>query len=292
MPVSVKYLLFFIIYILSLAPLPLLYLLANLISILLEYVFKYRKSVILRNLQSSFPEFDRKKIHHICHHYYRNFGEVMVETIKLMSISKIKLKKMVKMHETESLKQFLSEKQNVMLYFAHRGNFEIGSQFLPFFMNKKLYGAYKPFKTDWVEWLWFKTRTRFNTVPVPVKNIVKTIFENAGKGIVYGFLNDQSPTLGDQHLWVKFLEKDTIFFTGPEKIARKYNNPVYFADLKRIGKGKYLGSIELLSSHPKELSPNELTYMYVRKLENAIHEQPDNWLWSHNRWKHHKIEEC
>lgn len=220
--------------------------------------------------------------------YYRNFSEVLVETVRLTSISKKTLLKMVRIKQDEELEKFKSQTGNVMVYFAHRGNFEIGSQFLGLYLNKLVYGAYKPFKTKWVEWLWYKIRNRFMTRAVAVKQIVKTIFENADKGIIYGFLNDQSPTLGDNHAWFNFFGHETIFFTGPEMIARKFNNPVFFADMTRIKFGKYEGRLKLLSEFPAKLKPNELTAMYVSELENAIKADPANWLWSHNRWKHHK----
>jgi len=267
---------------------PVLYLFASLGSFIMEKIIKYRKSIIISNLKSCFTDKSEKQIHQIAHHYYRNFTEVLVETLKLLTISAKRLKNMMVMQENNDLKAFYAEKETVMLYFAHRGNFEIGSQCLPLLMNKKLYGAYKPFKTQWVEWLWQKVRNRFNTHPIPVKNVVRTIFANEGKEMVYGFLNDQSPTLGDQHLWVSFFNRDTLFFTGPEKLARKFKNPVYFADLKRIKKGKYEGSIKLIAKNPLAHEDGFLTKSYAMELEKAIKEQPDNWLWSHKRWKHVK----
>lgn len=283
-----KYIIFSFFYLLSLLPLKLLYLFSSLTSFILSDIFKYRKKIIIQNLQTCFPEKSSAEREIIMRNYYRNFGEVLVETIKLLSISPKTLKKMMFVKEDKDWEEFLSEDKTVMLYFAHRGNFEIGSQCLPFIMNKKLFGAYKPFKTQWVEWLWRKVRNRFNTHPVAVKNIVRTIFHNESSDIVYGFLNDQSPTLGDQHLWVKFFDRDTLFFTGPEKLARKFKNPVYFADLKRIKRGQYQGSVKLLSKKPFEHEEGFLTERYANELERAICEQPDNWLWSHKRWKHIK----
>jgi KDO2-lipid IV(A) lauroyltransferase len=41
-----------------------------------------------------------------------------------------------------------------------------------------------------------------------------------------------------------------------------------------------------LTENPKDTAENEITEMHVRALEKAIIEHPDNWLWSHRRWKH------
>lgn len=282
-----KYLIYSLFFLISVLPEPIPYFLSKFIRFLLQYIVKYRKNVINNNLTSCFPQKSGKEIKELMSRYYRNFAEVLIETVKLTTIRKKSLLKMVRLIENEDFKTFTSVQGNIMIYFSHRGNFEIGSQFLGLYLNKMVYGAYKPFKNKQVEWLWHKLRNRFMTRAIPVRQIVKTIFENEGKGIIYGFLNDQSPTLGDNHSWFRFLGKDTIFFTGPEMIARKFNHPVFFGDLRRIRYGRYEGSLRLLSLNPANSEPGTLTSLYVKALENAIISDPANWLWSHNRWKHH-----
>jgi Kdo2-lipid IVA lauroyltransferase/acyltransferase len=46
----------------------------------------------------------------------------------------------------------------------------------------------------------------------------------------------------------------------------------------------------MITEFPKETDEYEITESHVRMLEKAIREHPDNWLWSHRRWKHKKDE--
>ena len=97
---------------------------------------------------------------------------------------------------------------------------------------------------------------------------------------------DQYP--GDQigkAIWLDFLGRDTPFLHGPESYARYNNLPVVYFDLKRVKRGYYEMEIKKLVEVPKETQPGEITKKYMQFLEKAITEKPQDWLWSHKRWK-------
>jgi KDO2-lipid IV(A) lauroyltransferase len=96
---------------------------------------------------------------------------------------------------------------------------------------------------------------------------------------------DQSPSNTKNVIWVDFLVRKTAFLHGPEKYASRYNFPVFFVDIQRVKRGYYELELILLSENPAELEHGELTRRYAEKLEEAILKQPENWLWSHKRWK-------
>jgi KDO2-lipid IV(A) lauroyltransferase len=70
---------------LSLLPLNILYLLADLAYILLFYVIKYRRKVVLENLHNSFPEKSDTEINAIERRYYKHLSSLMVEILKMAS---------------------------------------------------------------------------------------------------------------------------------------------------------------------------------------------------------------
>lgn len=64
------------------------------------------------------------------------------------------------------------------------------------------------------------------------------------------------------------------------------NYPVIYISVKRITRGYYNVSAELLSENPKNTGHEEISALHTARLEKDIREQPEIWLWSHKRWKH------
>ena len=91
-----------------------------------------------------------------------------------------------------------------------------------------------------------------------------------------------------QDYWTEFLHQDTCWFTGIERIAQKLDYAIVFVDMRRQGRGRYEVSFELLTDRPKETKPGEIMERYVHSVERFIEANPDNWLWSHRRWKHQR----
>jgi len=86
--------------------------------------------------------------------------------------------------------------------------------------------------------------------------------------------------------WVQFLNRETAFLNGMEKHANLNNLPVVYMDVQRIRRGYYTIELSVLTTKPGELEKGALTEMYARKLESIILKKPENWLWSHRRWKY------
>ncbi|NBO58375.1 MAG: hypothetical protein EBU73_05480 [Chitinophagia bacterium] len=102
---------------------------------------------------------------------------------------------------------------------------------------------------------------------------------------------DQNPKRADQSWWVDFFGRPTAFTQGPENAARATNNRVVFGNFYKIKRGVYTCSVESIIDDPASLQPGELTFKYVLFAEKCIRARPDNYLWSHRRWKHEYKEE-
>jgi KDO2-lipid IV(A) lauroyltransferase len=147
---------------------------------------------------------------------------------------------------------------------------------------------YQPLKNKRTNQLFVNVRGKFGAELVPMKDFYKVLVENYKKNIpssVY-FLGDQRPAGAKKiHYWRKFLNQDTSFYMGPEKVSRKYNHAVVFMDIQKQKRGKYITSFELLFENGAETKEHEITDAFVDKLESVIKEKPQYWLWSHKRWK-------
>ena len=127
-----------------------------------------------------------------------------------------------------------------------------------------------------------------NIAIVPMKSTISYYLRNRnkGKGIILGLLSDQSPNLRADTHWFRFMNQDTAFIDGAENIAMKFSIPILFANTKRIAPGRYEVVLEEIYDGNKEVAQYEITQRYASKLEKMIRENPEIWMWSHNRWKH------
>jgi KDO2-lipid IV(A) lauroyltransferase len=73
---------------------------------------------------------------------------------------------------------------------------------------------------------------------------------------------------------------------GAETYAKMFDMPLIYLDLQRIKRGRYQIEISIIEEHPTETGPGEITAKYMKRLEETIRNKPEDWLWSHKRWKH------
>ena len=97
---------------------------------------------------------------------------------------------------------------------------------------------------------------------------------------------DQIPAKPDINFWLEFLNRQTAWFTGGEKIAIKYNMPAFYLQVVKKAPGRYDGTAIPISLDPTKEEPGKITSRYVQELELNIKLLPEHWLWSHRRWKH------
>ena len=115
----------------------------------------------------------------------------------------------------------------------------------------------------------------------------------AGRAIVrymnapaaFVFIMDQSPSDIDHAHWVNFFDQKTAFHHGVDKIARKTKLPVYYYDIQRTKRGYYEVTFKKITLQQQPLLEGDLTKLYAKALEKSIRTKPENWLWSHRRWK-------
>lgn len=268
----------------------LLYKLSDFVRFLIFDIGQYRKKVVLHNLRNSFPEFSETKIHEIAAKFYRNFTDIIFETIKLKSISKEDLLDRIDL-DVAILDHYYEKNQNLVVVAGHLGNWEMLNLFGSVRLSHQMVVVYHELQNDAFE-DWFKNvRTRFGTEMVTMKEAISKAMQPRERPFIFILINDQSP-VPEKAFWTKFLNQDTGVFRGVELVARRLNSPVlYMAVLRNEAKrGFYKAYFKLITEAPKEMPNNSILQAQVGFLEQDIIEQPDNWLWSHKRWKHKKPE--
>ncbi len=266
-------------------PLPLLYLFSELIYLLLRYVLHYRSQVIMKNLQASFPEKDNNDLLRIRNSFYRHLSDVVVESLKTLTISEQDLNRRVRLVNPEVINHFYNQGQSVIAATAHQGNWEwmlvSCSAQLPFHVD----AVYQQLNNSFFDQLMRKMRSRFGAEPIEKSSSFRTMVKHRKLTCITAMVSDQL-TRNLQHRYeTTFLHQPTSFYSGPERIALKLKQPVIFVNMQRRKRGYYDVIFELIDAPPFQTEPHFITEQYVRKVERAILERPAEWLWSHNRWK-------
>ena len=273
----------------SIHPYWLLYLKSDCYSFLLYHVFRYRRKVVRQNLLHSFPDKDERAIKSIERQFYRNFCDLVVEGAKTMCMDSVRDAGRVKFTNPEVLTRLYEQQKSVIIASPHSGNWEWLAKLMQEISPYKSMAVYKKLESQVFDELVFYLRTKDCALELmETHDTVRRLEELNGNKNAVLMLGDQSPRGIDSDYWTEFLHQDTCWYKGLEYIAKKFDYAVVFVAMKRQGRGYYEVSFELITDHPKATEENFIVEQYVRCVERFIEANPDNWLWSHRRWKHQR----
>lgn len=270
-------------------PLPVLYFLSDCLYPIVFYIIRYRKKVVFHNLRNAFPEKSENEIRNLAKRFYRNFCDILIETIKMFHFTEQELARHIKYANPEILDDFYNKGKSVIVVAAHYGNWEWLAGLRthsPF----HIIAVYKPLNSRIFDKIMKQLRTRFGVEVVPMANILKSLLQHAEQNhlTLSCFISDQSPVKKEIQYWTTFLNQHTPVYLGLEKIARKTNQAVVFLCPEKIRRGYYRVHITPITETPSSMTLYEITEQHVKILEEAIRKEPSLWLWSHRRWKHSK----
>jgi KDO2-lipid IV(A) lauroyltransferase len=274
-----------ILYLISLLPFPVLYFLSDILYIILYYIIKYRRNVVLNNLLNSFPEKSRSEIEQIEKRFYRYLADLILESVKTISISANEIKKRFVFKNLDNMKTYLQNGRSIIAVSGHYGNWEWGPVAIGLELREKVLVVYKPLSDKRFEELMISMRSRFGSIMVPMKQTLRKVFEYRNEPSVLVLVGDQTPTFEESQYITNFLNQQTAVFLGVEKIALKLKNPIVYFSINRIKRGYYECVIKSLIDNPEQTKDHEITQAHTIELEKNIRFQPEYWLWSHKRWK-------
>ena len=278
------YIVYGLLYLLSLLPLRVLYILSDGFYALVYYVLGYRRKVVMNNLQIAFPEKTEAERKAIGKKFYKNFIDSFIETIKMVSASDAYIEKRVS-GNWELLNEVYSTGRSLQIHLGHTFNWEWANLVGAKLMRYTFLGVYMPINNKTFDRLFRKLRSKSGSVLLPATDMRRAMIPWRNKQYAIGLVADQAPSNPEKSFWLSFFGKPTPFVTGPETGARASNIPVVFANIEKKRRGYYNVVFTVAEDQPATLERGELTLRYARYLENVIRQQPDMWLWSHRRWK-------
>ena len=276
------------VYLLSLLPMWVHYRLSDLMFVIIYHIARYRKKVVEKNLRNAFPEkswLERKRIER---KFYRFFCDYMVENVKLLTMKKENVMRRMVFEGMDDMARSFETHDFVFIYLGHYCNWEYVASLQwwspPGVKCAQLYSA---LESEAFDRLFLTIRGRYGGDNINKKDSLRAImrYRQSGQKAIIGFISDQGPKWQNIHLWMNFLNQDTPVFTGGERIMRKMNNAVFYVDMQRPRRGKYICTFQLITRDPNALEEFGITKRFFELLEQTIRRQPEFYLWTHNRWK-------
>lgn len=271
----------------SILPFPILYLLSDFVFIIVYRIIGYRKKVVRENMTLTLTHLSLEERLIIEEKFYRHLCDMFLEMIKTMTISKEEICKRYVFKNYEVYAELEKQDKSVAIMCAHYASYEWVVS-MNYYTKFQGYGIYKKIKNPYFDKLVHSIRSKFNATLITTKETIPTIITNNRnkKLSAYGFASDQSPKEGSAHHWAKFIGIEVPVHTGAEMLSKKYNMNIVFLKTKKVKRGYYEGTVEVLTENASLVPNYEITDQFLKLVEKQIIEAPEFYLWTHKRWKH------
>lgn len=272
----------------SLLPVWYIHLLASLMAFVLQYLVRYRLRVVKQQIRDCFPEKSEQEMARITRAFYRNLADITLESLKGYRLSPKGISARLVVTNPELLEQARGKYKSVLLMAAHHGNWEWMLQGMSRQLSFPIDCVYKPLSNKSMDQVMRHIRSRFGGEPIPKNDFLMTVMKRRAAFRGYAMNADQLPLISNEKHWTTFLGRDTAFQIGAETIARLTKYPAYFLEIVRKRRGYYAVTVHQMTEAPYPKEEWKLTEAYAAAVEKMVRENPQDWLWSHKRWKYPK----
>lgn len=283
-------------------PLKFHYFMGDLLSWFAKNVMHYRSDVVMINLSRSFPELKYKELKRIYDGFYHHFGEIFAEAVWFGGSSYKRLHEsgIVTVMNPEEINEYFNCAPSMTVLSTHCGNWEIMGGFLGYrtatgvaicFEEKNISVVYKKLKNEAADRFFALNRVApleevGTECELESKEVLRFSIKHKDEKRVYIYPTDQAPyTRTGKYQIGEFMSQPTNAMLGSVGVACKLSHSVMYMKMKRVERGRYEMTLIPICRNASEMKPEEIMRKYYDLLEEEIRETPDNWLWTHKRWK-------
>lgn len=278
-----------ILWLISILPFRLFYGVSDLVFVLVYHIIGYRRKTVRENLELVFPEKSKSEIQKIQKKFYSHMCDMFLEMIKSISISEKEIGKRFTFTNLEYLRELERLDKSLIVMCGHYASYEWINALQLYGLKHKTYGVYKRIKNRHFDTLVRNIRERFGGELITMQRTTEVIRYNQEKGILgnYGMVADQSPKLGRAKHWIHFMGIRVPVFEGADRLARKLDMAVVYLHVEKVGRGYYEATLKPITVDAPNESEHFITAKFIELLEKQIYKKPQYYLWTHKRWKHH-----
>lgn len=251
------------------------------------YFVGYRKNIITQNLKNSFPEKSESEIEEIKKKFYHNFSDYLVETVKSFSISEVESRVRMQHINQDVFHEAKKEGKNIILLAGHVFNWEWVNALAKSAPQNHSHPVYRKVNSDFWENQMKKVRNKFGNEALEANEVIRNILRNQNNGdSIYMFVADQTPHSASVTYGLEFLNQRTPVFLGYDKLATRLDLIVVYCEMKKVKRGFYQVNYHRIYPDGEKFTEHEVVKKFHKLLENTLRKNPDNYLWSHRKWKY------
>lgn len=259
---------------------------------IMYYVVRYRRKMTAKNLASAFPEQSEAEREQLARAFYHQFCDTIVESIYGYRCPDDEMRERVVFEHMDEVNRLVDAAGGGIFMLAHFGNWEWMASIQQWVSEGVTeLNVYRRLKNAGMDKLMLAIRAKRGGACVEKQRILREMvrYRAEKKPVTVGLLSDQKPRPEVTRTWVQFLHQETGFLDGGEVLGKKFGYPVFYLYITRTARGYYHVDMRTLAAQPKDTAEGEITKSYAQILEENIQEQPELWLWTHNRWKWKRV---
>lgn len=250
------------------------------VLVMVFYYLGIRRRTIEENLADAFPHKSSKQLHQLAKSVYKNFFDVMfVEMIKSFTISSKQLASRFDAGDLALAELYLAQKKSLVIVLGHYANWEWGVSVAHAF---NCVAFYKPIKNKYIDRYIRRNRARHHFELASINRPLPTFLKYRDRETAYFLIADKQ-NVKKRHakrvIWLPFLSHEAPFLLGPATYAQKFNYPVLYSQIKRVGRGRYQHQLIPVVDDVQQHSVEAITAKWVNLLEQQVLEDPGCWLW-------------
>ncbi len=280
------YFILILIGIMRITPFFIIYFVSDILYIIFYYLISYRKKTVYDNLQKVFPNKSKGDINKIAKKFYKNLADIIIEGFKGFAMTEKQMLNRFIALNPEVANKYFDQGKDIIILGSHYANWEWGAVACGTQFKHKTAVLYKPLKNKMFDNYVRNKRARFGVDLVPITNTRDYFILTKKQAVAYVMLADQSPSNQKKAIWVDFFKHKTAFLHGPERYAKMFNIPIVYFDVQRVKRGFYTLNVIDISKDYTSIQKDGLTKIFVSIIEKIIQKKPEDWLWSHKRWKY------
>jgi len=254
---------------------------------------RWRGERVESDIQRALPEKSPAERARILQQSYRNIADVVMEAIWGFGASAEAIARRVNFENRDLVDAAREAKQSVVLLTPHFCNWEWLLPAGGAYFGLPIDAVYQKQRLEVMDSFLRDARTRAGGKPIVREDFIYELMNRAAVPRGYAFIADQTPPRNDKKHWSRFLNRDTAFFVGAEKVAHFLDSPVLYVAMRRVRRGHYSVRLHAIAMPPFDAEADNTPIMehFARRLEAAVRESPADWLWLQKRWKYPKTDD-
>jgi Kdo2-lipid IVA lauroyltransferase/acyltransferase len=241
------------------------------------------KKTIYKNLKKAFPLINDNEIKKISKNMWSNYGRIFSDYMYLKNFRSSKLDKYLIFNGKKKLEKINDDKKPVIFISGHFNNFELMAMQIEK-SDVSLAAIYRPLNNIFINKIIEPLRKKYICKKQIKKGIpgLREMLKLYKEGYSVAMMIDQRVSEGIKS---NLFNVPALTTTIPAQMIKKFNCKIVPVYTKRIDKFYYEINIEEPLSISSDQTIQEITDNLNLCLENMIKKNPDQWIWSHNRWK-------